>query len=94
MNKKHSVNSLINMLYILFVIYLMETIEVAENLGIFSNGNSINSNIMQSNLSIEQILFNMLFIGFVCGGVIIEGRDLEISEDENKLKVVNRKLLK
>lgn len=94
MNKKHSVNSLINMLYVLFVIYLMETIAVAKDLGIFSNGNSISSNMMQSNLSIGQMIFKILFIGFVCGGVIIEGRDLEVREDENKLKVVNRKLLK
>ena len=94
MNKKHSVNSLINMLYLLFVIYFMKTITLAKDLGIFSNINSVTSNTVESNLSMEVILFNILFIGFVCMGVILEGKDLEVSEDENKLNVVNRKLLK
>lgn len=94
MNKKHSVNSLINMLYVLFIIYFMQTIAVAKDLGIFSNGNSISLRNIEINLSIGVILFNILFVGFVCLGVIIEGRDLEVSEDENKIKVVNRKLLK
>ena len=50
MNKNHSINSLINMLYLLFVIYFMKTIILAKDLGIFSNINSVDLNIMESNL--------------------------------------------
>lgn len=94
MNKKHSVSSLINILYILFFRYFMDTITIAQNLGIFSNEGSINSSVMESKSIIYNFIVNFIFIGFICCFVIIEGRDLEAVEDENKIKVVNRKLLK
>lgn len=94
MNKKHSVSSLINILYILFFRYFMDTITIVPNLGIFSNEGSINSSVMESKSIIYNFIVNFIFIGFICCFVIIEGRDLEVVEDENKIKVVNKKLLK
>ncbi|MEG1059801.1 MAG: hypothetical protein RSD36_08890 [Terrisporobacter sp.] len=41
MNKKHSVSSLIAMLYFLYVMFFMKTISIARTIGILSNENKI-----------------------------------------------------
>ena len=41
MNKKHSISSLINMLYILYVMYFINTMSIAKDMAIFSEQNQL-----------------------------------------------------
>lgn len=101
MNKKHSISSLINMLYILYAMYFVNTMSIAKDMGIFSEDNQftklIPSIIQDGNFSTSQGLFYYIFLGFICFTVINVSRDMDIDlyldEYNKKIKIVNSKLL-
>lgn len=94
MNKKHSISSLLVMLYVLYIIYFMQTISISNKLGIFNEDSQVTENIQISDFSVSQVLFYYLFLVLICFAVINEYRHLNIYEDENKINIVNKKVLK
>ncbi len=102
MNKKHSISSLINMLYILYVMYFVNTMSIAKDMGIFSEENQLTklipTIIQEGNFTISQGLFYYIFLGFICFAVINVSRDMDIDlyldEYNKKIKIVNSKLFK
>lgn len=97
MNKKHSISNLLTMLYLLYAIYFMEIIGIGRESGILTNNNLIIKYLpvtYSDSFSGSQVLFYYLFLGFICFGVINEGRDMDIYTENNKLNIVNKKLLK
>ena len=96
MNKKHSISTLLTMLYLLYAIYLIETIGIGVETGIFSNDLIIKylPRTYGDSFSGTEVLFFYMFLGLICFGVINEGKDMEIYTENNKLNIVNKKLLK
>lgn len=94
MEAKHKVGGLCNMVYILYIIFLIQPIQSLINSGIISTDIKLFQIIYNIDIGdkIWYFIFQIMFLFFIFVAISTESKNISECEDKGKIKILNKEL--